>query len=540
MLVELAVRDLGVIEEVRLLLGPGMTALTGETGAGKTLVVDAIELLVGGRADPSMVRSGAAEAWVEGRFLLASPDGANGQGDTEVVLARAIPAQGRSRAYVDGRLATIASLVEWGDRLIDLHGQHAHQSLLAPAIQRGALDRFAGVDLGPLREARGRVRDIDAQLAALGGDARARAREIDLLRFQVDELRSAAISGPDEDDDLDREENLLAEAVAHQAAAAGAVEALSADGGASDALGTAIAALGERLPFADAAARLRAISAELSDVAVEVRTTSESISDDPERLEAVRARRHALHDLRRKYGDTIESVLAYADDAASRLADLERHDEMAEQLDAERAAALERVRAASQAVAKERRAAAPDLAAAVEAHLGALAMARAQIEVAVAGEPPADDVAILLAANPGTDALPLAKVASGGELARTMLALRLVLTAGPPTLVFDEVDAGIGGEAAVAVGRSLGALGSDHQVLVVTHLPQVASFAHAHVRVTKETSQDRTVARAEQLDDAGRVVELSRMLSGQPGSRTAQEHASELLATASRERGVVS
>lgn len=537
MLVELAVRDLGVIEDLHLLLGPGMTAVTGETGAGKTLVVDAIELLVGGKADPVMVRGGAEEAWVEGRFIAPDPEGGD---EIEVVLARAIPAEGRSRAYVNGRLATIAALTEWGEQLVDLHGQHAHQSLLAPAVQRGALDQFAGIDLGPLLDARARVRAADSQLAALGGDERARAREIDLLRFQVEELMTAAITGPDEDANLDAEESALADAVAHQHAAATACAALTDDGGAVDLLGATIAALAGRSPFAVVEARLRSAAAEIADIASEVREAGEAISEDPARLEAVRARRALLHDLRRKYGQSLQEVLAFADGARGRLAELEQHDRRAAEIEEARAEALAQERVAAQAVAAERRIAAPRLAAEVEAHLVTLAMPRARVEVEVDGDEPADNVTVLLSANPGTAPLPLAKVASGGELARTMLALRLVLTVGPPTLIFDEVDAGIGGEAAVAVGRSLAALGVDRQVLVVTHLPQVAAFAHAHVRVTKETGEDHTVASIEQLDEPDRVAELSRMLSGQPESQTARDHAQELLAAASLERGASS
>ncbi|MGQ0433101.1 MAG: DNA repair protein RecN [Microthrixaceae bacterium] len=534
MLVELAVRDLGVIEDLHLVLGPGMTALTGETGAGKTLVVEALELLVGGRADPMVVRAGATEAWVEGRFVVPATDASD---ELEVVLARAIPASGRSRAYVDGRLATIATLTEWGAELVDLHGQHAHQSLLAPAVQRGSLDRFAGIDLEPLTTARARVRELHAALASLGGDERARAREIDLLAFQVDELAAAAISGADEDLLLDAEETLLADAVAHQEAAATAVQAIVGDGGAADRAADALAALAGRPPFSEIEARLRSVVAELTDLGAEARSTGEAISEDPERLAAVRNRRQLLFDLRRKYGQRLEDVLAYAEEAGARLAELQHHDERAAALDAQREAAVHEVAVAAATVAAARREHAAALADAVQHHLTALAMPRAQVQVVVGGDDPADDVSFLLAANPGVAPLPLAKVASGGELARTMLALRLVLTAGPPTLIFDEVDAGIGGEAAVAVGRSLAALGADHQVLVVTHLPQVAAFAHAHVRVTKETGEDHTVARIEPLDEAGRVAELSRMLSGQPESQTARDHAEELLATASRQRG---
>jgi DNA repair protein RecN (Recombination protein N) len=540
MLVELAVRDLGVIEAARLVLGPGMTVLSGETGAGKTLVVDAMELLVGGKADPVLVRAGATEAWVEGRFVFTPDDGiGDGTGDgteEEVVLARAIPAQGRSRAYVDGRLATIANLVEWGERLVDLHGQHAHQSLLSPAVQRDALDRFAGIDLGPLRQARATVRDVDRQLAELGGDERARARELDLLRFQVQELDAAGVADPDEDRSLDDEETLLAGAAAHREAAALAVAALTDDDGAADGVGRAIAAVAGRPPFADLEARLRSVAADLADVAGAIRDLGEGIFEDPARLDALRARRQLLADLRRKYGDTMADVVAFHAEATERLRSLEDHDRRAAELDQLRARAVADEASAAAVVAAARRAAAPALADAVQAHLGALAMERAVIEVTVEGPDPADGVTVLLAANPGSPPLPLAKVASGGELARAMLALRLVLTAGPPSLVFDEVDAGIGGAAALAVGRSLARLAATQQVFVVTHLPQVAAFADAHVQVSKETGEDHTVAHITELDEAARVVELTRMLSGQPESRTGREHAEELLATASAQR----
>src|SRR5687768_8107386 len=296
-----------------------MSAVTGETGAGKTMVVDAIELLMGGRADPGLVRTGAEEAWVEGRFLLRAADrdvvGEYGEDleDTEIVLARAIPRTGRSRAYVDGRLATVAALVEVGERLVDLHGQHAHQSLLSPVAQRGALDRFAGIDLEPLQAAREHERHIAQELAKLGGDERARAREIDLLRYQVDELDAAAITGPDEDDELAAEEDVLADATAHHAAAAEAAAALTDEGGAADPLGAAIAALAGRAPFAPHEERLRALAAELADVAVEVRGIAETIDEDPARLDTLRERRQLLFDLRRKYGETLAEVLAEGD-----------------------------------------------------------------------------------------------------------------------------------------------------------------------------------------------------------------------------------
>ena len=524
MLAELHVRDLGVIADVHLLFEPGMTALTGETGAGKTLLVEAIELLLGGRADPVLVRPGAEEAWVEGRFVV---------GDTEVVLARAVPASGRSRAYVDGRLATVAVLEEVGAALVDLHGQHAHQSLLSAARQRAALDDFGDVDLRLLDEARSRVRAIDAALATLGGDERARAREIDLLRFQVDEIGAARLDAPDEDERLSEEEDRLAEATHHREAASVAYAALSDEGGVSDAVGIAVAAVAGRGPLAELEQRLRSLAAEAAEAAADLRAAVEQLEDDPERLAEVRARREQLRQLQRKYGESLAEVMAFADDARTRLDELESHDRRAAELDRERGIALAAVAAAETAVAEARRAAAPRLGTAVEEHLRELAMPKARFEVRVGDDDPGDDVTFLLGANPGEPALPLSKVASGGELARCMLACRLALrdaaSGGAPTVVFDEVDAGIGGAAARAVGGSLAALAADLQVLVVTHLPQVAAFADRHVAVRKAERDGRTVADAAVLDDETRVAELSRMLSGMPESTTAREHAAELL-----------
>jgi len=532
MLAELHVRDLGVIADLTLVLESGMTALTGETGAGKTLLVEAIELLIGERADPVLVRPGADEARVEGRFLV---------GDEETVLARTVPRHGRSRAYVDGRLATVAELAEIGGRLVDLHGQHAHRSLLDGRVQRAAVDRFGAVDVGPWSAARDRVASLDAALAALGGDARARAREIDLLAFQVAELDAAGLSDPGEEDALEAEDDLLAAAAAHRQGGETAHAALRGDGGAADAVALAIEAVAGRRPFAEIESRLRSVAAELEEAAADARQVADAIVEDPERLDAVQARRRLLRELCRKYGERLSDVLAYGIDARNRWAELRSHDARVKELEEERIVAVAAVEVAAAAVGRARREAAPRLAAAVEAHLRELALVRARFEVAVADDDPAGaSVIFLLGANPGEAALPLAKVASGGELARTMLACRLVLSDAPPTLVFDEVDAGVGGQAALAVGRALAALAdpaAGHQVLVVTHLAQVAAFADHQVSVSKVERDGRTVADVRRLDGGGRVVELSRMLSGQPTSATAHDHAEELLATASRQRG---
>ncbi|MEO6987519.1 MAG: DNA repair protein RecN [Aquihabitans sp.] len=536
-LVELAVTDLGIIDHLSLVLGPSMTALTGETGAGKTMVVGAIDLLLGGRADSLLVRSGAQEAVVEGRFAI---------GDDEIVLTRVVPADGRSRAYINGRMVTAAALAEQAAELVDLHGQNSHQSLLTTAAQREALDRFATIDLGPLLEARAHRRRLITELESLGGDAGARAREADLLRYQLAELEAAGLDDPDEDQALSRDEDLLAGAVDRREAAVAVVATLNDEGGALDMIGQAISLLDGHGPFADDAARLRAAQAEVADVASGVRAAGEVIDDDPERLAGLRQRRQLLVDLCRKYGTaslddgartgptrgTLGDAIAYREEVRDRLAAIEGHDVRAETLETEVESATQRVAKVAASVGRARRRAAPTLAQLVQDHLADLAMADAALTVAVGDEDPGDDVTFRLAANVGSDAAPLSRVASGGELARTMLALRLVLSSAPPVLVFDEVDAGIGGEAALAVGRALAALGADHQVLVVTHLPQVAAHADQQVHVSKSVRKGTTVTSARVLDAAERVVELSRMLSGTPESERVQTAAAELLAMA--------
>jgi DNA repair protein RecN (Recombination protein N) len=535
-LTELHVSQLGVIDDVTVLPGPGMTALTGETGAGKTLLVEAVELLLGGRSDPALVRPGAAEAGVEGRFV-AGDTGV----DEERVLRRAVPAEGRSRAYVDGRMVASSALAEVAGALVDLHGQNAHQSLLSAPVQRAALDAAAGIDETPVRAARARLGQIEAELAGLGGDARSRARELDLLGFQLGELDAARLDDPDEDEELADEELRLGDATAQRQAAEGALAVLTGEGGVLDGLGRVVADVAGRPALSALHDRLRALDAELADAGRDLRAHAEELVDDPQRLAEVSARRHLLAELRRKYGDTLAAVIEYREQARARRAELESFEARAAALEGKRAVAVEELATAETALGAARRRAAPRFAEAVTAQLQTLAMARARFEIEVGNDAAGRTVTWLLSANPGQPALPLAKVASGGELARTMLAVRLVLSGatrplpeggGGRTLIFDEVDAGIGGEAAVAVGRALAALARDHQVLVVTHLPQVAAFATDHLRVRKTTDGGRTAAEVAKVEGPERVVELSRMLSGQPGSDTARRHAEELLAMA--------
>jgi DNA repair protein RecN (Recombination protein N) len=530
---ELHVRDLGVIGDLSLVLGPGMTALTGETGAGKTLLVHALQLVLGGRAVPGLVRAGAEEALVEARFDEA--------GD-ERTLARAVPVSGRSRAWVDGRMAPVGSLAELGSQLVDIHGQHEQQSLLSVAGQRAVLDAFARADLAPLASARSALREIEARLEALGGDARERARQGDLLRYQIAEIDAARIEDVGEEAALAEEEERLAGVAAIRRAAADAVAALAgmdgstgAEGGASGLVSAALGALLGHRALGEWARRLRDAAAELDDVAGELRRAAETWEEDPARLEQVQARRRLLGDLRRKYGETLADVRAYRDAAFRSLEELEGQEAEVARLHARREEAVRAVREEERRLRALRASAAGTLGAAVTERLRQLAMPDAQLQVMVGEQGAGDAVQILLAANRGEPAQPLARVASGGELARTMLALRLVVEGGAPTMLFDEVDAGVGGAAALALARALRAVAARRQVLVVTHLPQVAAFADCQVAVRKTLDgTGRTVTTAEVLEPEARVVELSRMLSGHPDSPTARAHAEELLQAAAK------
>jgi DNA repair protein RecN (Recombination protein N) len=530
MLDELVVHDLGVIERGEVVFGTGMTALTGETGAGKTLVVEAISLLLGGRADVGLIRAGCEEARVDGRFH---------RGTDEVVLSRVIPRSGRSRAYINGHPVPVIELQTIGAALLDLHGQHAHQSLASAAAQRDALDAFGGIDLVPFRACRAELVELRAEQVRLGGDHRAREREIDVLRFQLQEISSAAIVDVDEDHRLRDEEDVLADAVAHQEAAQTALDDLTGEGGAGERVGNALRVLANRQPFREAGLRLKSLAAELRDSANDLRTAADRIEPDPERLDLIRARRAKLKELQRKYGESLEVVLAFATESEIRLRELEAIDSRAEFIDADIAEAIKRERAAFEKVVGARQKSGSVLARSIEARLKSLAMTAARMEVDVESElPPTGEgiVTFLLAANPGSEPAPLAKVASGGELARIMLALRLALLDGrslvrgdpPDTLLFDEVDAGIGGEAAVAVGQALAAMAEGRQVLVVTHLAQVAACAQHHVRVTKSVDGAQTRTTVATLKEAERIGELARMLSGSD-SVTARKHAAELL-----------
>lgn len=528
MLTELRVRDLGVIEDLSLTFGPGMTVLTGETGAGKTLVVEALQLVLGGRASPTMVRAGASEALVEARFDVGHGD------EQEIIISRSVPADGRSRAWVNGRMSPVGALAETVADLLEIHGQHEHQSLTTPAAQRLVLDTYAGTDLTQVLELRGRLRELQTALADLGGDEQQRAREADVLRYQVEEIAAAHLDDPEEDAVLRLEEERLADATAYREAAALALSLLDpvsgSDGaGVLDLLGQAAGALAGREAFDDFRDRLAASAIDVSDVARSLRDEMDGWEDDPARLPEVQERRRLLGELRRKYGEDLAAVMAFAKDAAARLQALEDAEGTAARLEAERLTLLEQLAEAEATVRTTRMGAAGSFGRLVGEQLADLAMAGARVEVRVGPDGTGEPIEIALGANVGESVLPLAKAASGGELSRAMLAIRLVGLGGPQTMVFDEVDAGVGGAAALALGHALHEVGRARQVLVVTHLAQVAARADHQISVLKQEDGGRTVTTAALVTGEERVVEVSRMLSGHPDSDVAQAHARELL-----------
>ena len=545
MLRELHISGLGVIEDLDLELHPGLNVLTGETGTGKTMVTVGLQLALGRRGGTSLVRAGAPAAKVQARF--DAPPAATSAGwaeDGEVLLARTVTAEGRSTARVSGQLAPVSALTELAGELVEVHGQHEGQKLLSTVAQTRFLDRFAGGEhldaVEDLRVEHGRLREATAALAELDERERDRERQMDLLAYQVREIETAAPRAG-ETDQLKLEAARLDHAGRLLERASSAERSLAAEDGAADALGAASAELraaGEVDPGAEElAARAFELSAAATELAVEVRGYRERLELDPARLQEVRERIDALDALRRKYGNGEEEVLAFGDRARESLDALAGVEQERERAAAEVAERTERVGALAIVVSDGRARAVPELSQALQRELGELGMEGASIEVTLVPNPEltsggAEHAAFVFSGGPGQPAQPLAKVASGGELSRTMLACRSVLVDldDVPTLIFDEVDAGIGGQAGVAVGRRLANLALGRQVVVVTHLPQIASFADRHIRVRK----DDGTASIEVLDDAQRVEELSRMLAGLPGSEAAAAHAEELLSEAGR------
>ncbi|GAB3420248.1 DNA repair protein RecN [Flindersiella endophytica] len=564
MLEEIRIQGLGVIEDAVLELDPGLTVVTGETGAGKTMVVTGLSLLLGGRADSGAVRTGAERAVVEGRLRVesgtsvakrAAEAGAEIEDDT-LITVRTVTKDGRSRAYAGGTGVPAALLSDLAEDLVTLHGQSDQLRLLRPARQREILDRYAGQPvLKPLaayRKTYSRLAAIDTELTDLQTKARDRAQEADLLRFGLSEVE-AVEPVPGEDEALSSEEERLAHSDGLRGAAEQAHIALVGDedpgAEASDAL-TLLAGARKALDgmrshdpeLASLADRIAEAASLVADAGADLASYAAGVDTDPARLQAISERRAALSALTRKYGETVDEVLAWAEQAAARLADLDGSDDRIAELQAEQTKLRAELTDLAAKISQARTKAGKKLGAAVTAELAALAMPHAVLTAQISPVDPgphgADEIELLLQPHAGAPARPVQRGASGGELSRVMLAIEVVFahTDGAPTFVFDEVDAGVGGKAAVEIGRRLAKLARTAQVIVVTHLPQVAAFADRHYVVRKSDDGSITRSGLLRLEDKDRIDELARMLAGLDDSATARAHAEELLATAAADK----
>ncbi len=549
MLHALHIENLAIIDRLEVHFGAGLNALTGETGAGKSILIDALNLALGERADPTLIRTGAERLRVNAVF--EPPDDPDLRALLEelgvepeeglLYLSREVQAGGRSIARINGQPAPLSALKAIGERLVDLHGQHEHQSLLKPSSHLEFLDRWLGEPTLSLRaQARDTVqalRQAERELQELTEREREREQMLDLYRFQVDEIRKANLQ-PGEDEQLETEERRLTHAEKLIALAGGAYDALMQEHGAYDQAASASRNLSEIARIDPSVAEwgdmLEGALAQMDEVARNLRAYAESIEYDPARLEEVIARLELIKRLKRKYGDTIEAVLQYADEAESKLHALATQTERREALEAQIAELQARAATLCEQLSALRRTGAQRFAETVQATLRELAMERAEFIVEVRPKPidpsGADSVEFLFSANPGEPPRPLSKIASGGEMSRVMLALKTALAdAAPvPTLVFDEIDAGLGGRTAHAVGEKLAQLAQHCQILCITHLPQIASRATHHLAIEKLTDGETTRVQIHTLEGEARVQEIARMLAGEP-TETALQHARELL-----------
>lgn len=575
-LAEMRIQGLGVIEDALLELHPGFTVVTGETGAGKTMVVSGLHLLSGGRSEASKVRVGSPKAVVEGRFEGVTAEqateiitgaGADLDEDGGVIALRSVGSDGRSRAHLGGRSVPVGVLSELAEQLLAVHGQNDQLRLLRSTEQRAVIDRFAGdavaAPLAEYREVRAEWQAVAAELTERTSRSRELAQQADLLRHGLTEIEAVEpVAG--EDAELTEQikrlaavDELRAAAGAAHLAVSGGTDGDSENPGALGLIGDARRRLGvaEDQLLRDLEPRLAEAAVLISEVGVELGNYLEGLDADPERLEQVLARQAELKKLTRKYAADVDGVLDWAEDARQRLSTMDTSDEALAELAARRDALASTLAGHAKRVSEARVRAAAELAGAITAELAGLAMGQAEIEVTVrsrpaddgdpyaltvggqpvhAGPDGVDEVELLLRAHAGAPALPVHKAASGGELSRVMLAIEVVLAHADTvqTLVFDEVDAGVGGRAAVEIGRRLARLARSHQVLVVTHLPQVAAFADRHLVVDKGTAEGITRSGVTVLAQSERVLELARMLAGMDGTETGRAHAEELLASA--------
>lgn len=559
MLRELRIENLLLIERAELRLGQGLNAITGETGAGKTVLAHSLDLLMGGKAKAQIVRPGAAEAWVEGVFdlpvgLRDEPDFAElaerlPEGAEEVILGRRVSAAGRTSAFVAGRAATAADLKLLGGRLLAFFGQHEHRRLTISSAQLEIFDGFVGPQhlevRDHYREAHREVGRLEAELAELHEREGSRERDLDLYRYELSEIEAVApVPGEREEMAAERDRLRHAEGLREAAAAAHAgLAGVEEDGGAMVALAQAEAALqgsaGVDASLDGLTGRVAALGVELGDVASELRDYAEGVEGDPEALLAVEERLEAIDRLERKHGGSVESVLAHAERCRAEIARLERAGERSAEAEAAVAVAEAQRAELGEKLSAAREAAIEPLQTEVAAELEQLAMSGATLQVLLDPHPDGygasgrENVELRVAPNPGIEPAPLREAASGGELSRVMLALSGLGRGGSAaTMVFDEIDAGIGGNTARVVGERLRALGRERQVICITHLPQVASLADTHFRLEKDVDGEQARASVERLEGETVVAEIRRMLGGADADKAATRHARELLKAA--------
>jgi DNA repair protein RecN (Recombination protein N) len=557
MLVELRAENYAVIDHAIAVFGPGLNLLTGETGAGKSILVDALALLMGGKASAEVVRHGAEKAVVAcvfeatpGAEAILEENGIDAEG-SEIILRREILSTGKGRVFVNNQSATVAVLKQLAPELALVHAQTETLTSFDQVQQRILLDRFAGISTEAVGDAYARWRGAEAKLNELIEGEQDRLRMVDLWSYQRKEIESARLE-PGEDEALETEKRVLANAEKLYAAAMGAFEQLYEGGASAEVSLRAAVRNVEELArydgrFAEAAQQLESARATVGDVGASLRDYAEGINASPERLGEIEDRLAAIDRLKRKYGQTVAEVIAFGEDVARKLAEVEDKDEILKALRAELDAAVKAYRAAAGALHAERKAAAGKLAKLAEGQINSLAM-KVRFEIAVtAGEKESewtasgwDTVECRIATNAGEPLKALDEIASGGEMSRVMLALKVSVEEGtakpkkksvtPRTLVFDEIDIGIGGRAAEAVGQKLKALSKGQQVLCVTHLPQIAAFADQHFLIDKRETGGRTKTQVRLLDDRARLHEVARMLSGAKVTDTSLQHAGQMIA----------
>jgi DNA repair protein RecN (Recombination protein N) len=562
MLKELNIKNFAIIDQLQVEFTPGLNVLTGETGAGKSIVVDALNLALGERASADLIRTGCQEAVVEAAFELSAgsateirdllaEQGITVDSGEDLIVRRVLSASGKNKVYINGSLANLATLAAIGMSLADIHGQHEHQSLLSLERQMEMLDSFG--DLTGLREELAavyrRLQDVRKSLAELETNARDRAQREDILQYQKNEIETAALK-PGEDEELTSEQKILSNAEKLAGLSRAADEALyAADGSVLSGLKKAMTSLREITAIDNRLAPVlelcEAGRAQIEEAAREISSYAERMEFDPGRLEQIGDRLDMIQKLKKKYGGAIEEIMAFGAKASEELERMERSTENIERLKSEIQAIKFGLTAKAQELTKNRVNAGRVLEKKIEAELVQLGMKKAILSVKITQEPGgdtldgcklgprgADRVEFLISPNPGEEPRPLAKIASGGELSRIMLALKAILVEGDsiPTLVFDEVDAGIGGAVAEEVGKKLKRVAAKRQVFCITHLPQIASMATNHYGVAKFVKMDRTSTEVRLLDKQERVDEIARMLGGKTITEATIKHAEEMIA----------